>query len=256
MRAMASPGYRRYASAMTRRPPSMLGGSPAGGDVEITWEVDSFFGDSEAPEKILIALNGLPHAELGADETSVTIPAADIAALGAQVVNVGVIFWWSGSPPEEQQSVFTFTIAGPAQGGVFPAAPPEVTLIRVVPRTANGPASITIAWKSNNYNDGNIVWGPESNPAASRRNIRPVGERYSGEFTTDSPLTPGGRYAFRVEVRNTLHSPGWIASTMTVTVPPALWSVRAFLMLSGRPVNAGIAALVGPTRSVRTWIRG
>jgi len=246
----------QYASAMTRRPPSILGGAPSGTDVEIRWEVDSFFGDSEAPEKILIELNGLPHAELDADETSVTIPGVAVTALGTQLVAVGVIFWWSGSPPDEQQSVFTFTIAGPVQGGVYPAAPPQLNLVRVAPRTSTTPASITIAWKSNNYNDGNIVWGPESTPTAFRRSIRPRGEVYSGEFTTDAALTPGARYVLRVEVRNTLHSPGWIASTITVAVPAALWSVRGFLQLSGKPVDRGIAAFVGPSRSVRTWIRG
>ena len=66
--AMAFSCRGQYASALTRRPPSILGGAPAGTDVEIRWEVDS--GDSEAPEKIPIELNGVPHAELDADETS------------------------------------------------------------------------------------------------------------------------------------------------------------------------------------------
>ena len=246
----------KYASAMTRRPPSILGGSPSGGDVEVRWEVDSFFGDSEAPEKVLIELNGAAYKELDGDETSVTIPAAAISALGAQVVNVGVVFWWSGPPVEEQHSVFTFTVAGPANGGVFPAATPAVNVVRVVPRTSSGAATITIAWRSNNYNDGNIVWGPESNATAFRHSIRPRGEHYSGEFTTDQMLSSGVRYVFRVEVRNTLHSPGWLASTITVAVPAALSSVREYLLLSGKPVPGGIAAFVGPARSVRTWIRG
>lgn len=224
--------------------------------MEVRWEVDTFFGDSDVPEKVIVELNGRVHAELDGDETSVTIPGADIMALGAQVVVVGVVFWWSGSPPEEQQSVFTFTVPGAASGGVLPAATPAVALVRVVPRSAKGPASITIGWRSNNYNDGNIVWGPEQSPTAYRHSIRPKGERYSGEFATDRPLTAGMRYVFRVEVRNTLHSPGWVASTLTVTVPAALSSVRAYLQLSGRPVDGGIAALVGPARSVRTWMRG
>lgn len=246
----------QYPSVMTRRPPAILGGLPSGGDVEVHWEVDSFFGDSDPPEKTLIELNGRHHTELDADETSVRISGADIVALGAQIVAVGVVFWWSGSPPEEQQGVFTFTVAPPNQGGVYPAAPPQVALVRAVPRTANGPASITISWKSNNYNDGNIVWGPEADPTAFRHSIRPVGERHSGEFTTDRPLTAGVRYVFRVEVRNTLHSRGWIASTLTFPLPPSVWSVRTYLLLSGRPVDKGIVALLGPARSVRTWIRG
>lgn len=241
---------------MTRRAPSIVEVSPSGDDVEIRWEVDSFFADSEAPEKVLVTINGQPFAELDADETSVAIPAARIAGLGTALVTVGIIFWWGGSPPEEQHSVYQFTVAGPATGGVYPAATPRVTVVSSVPRTTRHPASITIAWQSNNYNDGNIVWGPQSQPDAFRRSIRPRGERYSGQFTTDRSLAAGTRYLFRVEVRNTLHSPGWLSSTIAVTCAEATWSVRTFLERSGEPITAGIASLVGPARSVRAWLRG
>ncbi|PJJ62304.1 hypothetical protein CLV54_2103 [Compostimonas suwonensis] len=239
----------------------ILGGSASSSALELNWEVDSFFGDSEAPERVLVSLNGRLFTNLDGDDTTVSIPAAAIGSLGSTVIAVGVSFWWSGSPPEELQSVFTFAIPGANNGGVFPAAPPSLSLVRNVPPTSNGPAVITISWRSNNYNDGNIFWGPTSNPRAFSRSIKPKGEIYSGEFPTDRPLSPGTAYSFRVEVRNTLHSTEWLASTLIVvaavaTPAAASWSVRARLLASGKPLTAGISAFVGPSRSVRTWLRG
>ena len=53
--------------------------------------------------------------------------------------------------------------------GVLPAARPIVTVVHVQPRTACAARTrIKIAWQSNNYNDGNIFWGPASAPAAFR----------------------------------------------------------------------------------------
>lgn len=145
---------------------------------------------------------------------------------------------------------------GGGNTGVLPAAKPIVTVVQVQPRTVHGPSSIKIAWQSNNYNDGNIFWGPASAPAAFRRSIRPVGENYSGTFTTDRALTPATQYVFKVEVRNTLHSATWIATTILVRSAVDTLSARQFLLTSGRPVTTGLATLVGPTRSVRTMLVG
>ena len=246
---------------MTRRPPSILTvASTAEGGVEVTWEVDTFFADSAAPEKVLIDLNGVPFDQLDGDETSAEIPAAALTALGTPVVAISVSFWWSGSPAEEQQSVVSVPVAtdgtGGGNAGVLPAARPVVTVVHVQPRTVHGPNNIKIAWQSNNYNDGNIFWGPASAPAAFRRSIRPVGEVYSGTFTTDSTLTPATQYVFKVEVRNTLHSPGWISTTVVVRSAADILSVRQFLLASGRPVATGLATLVGPARSLRKMLVG
>ena len=226
----------------------------------MTWEVDTFFADSAAPEKVLIDLNGVPFDQLDGDETSVEIPAEALAALGTPVVAISVSFWWSGSPPEEQQSVVSVPVqTGGTDGGnagVLPAARPIVTVVHVQPRTVHGPNSIKIAWQSNNYNDGNIFWGPASAPAAFRRSIRPVGEVYSGTFTTDRALTPATQYVFKVEVRNTLHSPTWISTTVLVRSAADTLSVRQFLLASGRPVTTGLASLVGPARSLRKMLVG
>jgi hypothetical protein len=244
---------------MTRHPPTILSALfTADGGIEVTWEVDTFFNDSADPEKVLVELNGILFKELEGDETSAEIPAETLAQLGAQVA-IGVIFWWSGSPPEEQQSVVVLPLtqgAGPGNSGVYPAAKPVVSLVHVRPRTVNAPATIRIKWQSNNYNDGNIFWGPQSQPAANVRNIRPTGEQYSGEFQTDKPLAPATPYHFKVEVRNTLHSPGWISTTIVVRSAADTLSVRHFLETSGQPVTTGLATVVGPSRSVRAMLVG
>jgi len=246
---------------MTRRPPSILSiASTAEGGLEVKWEVDTFFADSAPPEKVLIDLNGAPFKELDGDEDSVEIPAATITSLGAQVIAIGVIFWWSGSPPEEQQSVVTVPVqtggGGGGNTGVFPAKKPIVTIVNVQPRTVTSASSITIAWKSNNYNDGNIFWGPKNAPAAFRQNIRPRGEIYSGTFTTNQALSAATEYVFKVEVRNTLHSPDWISTTIIVRSAADTLSVRQFLLTSGKPVTTGLAAVVGPAKSVHKMLAG
>jgi hypothetical protein len=245
---------------VTRRPPTILSvASSADGGVEVAWEVDTFFADSAAPEKVLIDLNGVNFDQLDGDEVSVDIPAEALAALGTPVVAISISFWWSGAPPEEQQSVVSVPVQGggtPGNAGVLPAAKPIVTVVRIQPRTVHAANQITIAWQSNNYNDGNIVWGPESAPTAFGRSIRPRGEVYSGTFATDRALSPATRYVFKVEVRNTLHSPGWIATTVVVRSAPDTLSLRQFLLTSGNPVTSSLATLIGPARSLRRMLLG
>jgi hypothetical protein len=231
---------------MVHRPPSILSASStAHNGIEVKWGVDTFFADSAQPEKVLIDLNGVLFKELDGDENSVEIPAAMIAAAGTPVLVIGVSFWWSGSPTDEQQSVISLPVqtgAG-ASSGVRPAKKPVVTLVHVQNRTAQTASNIEIAWVSDNYNDGNIFWGPASAPSAFKRNIKPVGEVYNGRFTTNQPLSPAIQYVFKVEVRNTLQSPTWISTSIIVRSAADTLSVRQFLQASGRrfdqPGNPG-----------------
>ena len=249
---------------MTRRPPSIAGVfSSSDNGFEVRWGLDTFFPDSEPPEKVRIELNGVPFQELDGDETSVEVSAATILAMGTAIVHVGVIFRWSGSPAQELQSVASVPVQQPTAGGtgVFPAMKPIVTLVRVQPQTATASRSITIHWKSNNYNDGNIFWGLEGTTTPFVRNIRPPNDSVSsGDFTTNQPLTAGKTYFFRVEVRNTLHSTTWLSTTILVraaieaTAPVSTTSVRQYLQSTGRPVTTGLASIVGPQKSVRKML--
>jgi hypothetical protein len=75
-------------------------------------------------------------------------------------------------------------------------------------------------------------------------------------FVTDQPLAPASRYQFRVEVRNTLHSPTWLATTIVVRSASDTLSVRQFLLASGRPADSSLAPLVGPSRSLHRMLTG
>lgn len=241
---------------MSRWAPNILSvSSSAGGGVEVRWEVDTFFSDSEEPEKVFIALNGAPFDELAGDETSVEIPADKVAASAPQLA-ISVIFWWSGTPPEQKQSAVAVPVQGGGTGGtgVNAAAKPVVTVVRVQARTATRPNNIQIHWKSNNYNDGNIFWGPNL-ATPGRKNIRPRGERYEGDFTAQ-PVASGTTYFFKVEVRNTLHSPTWISTTIAVRSAVDTLSVQQFLAASGLPRTSALAAIVGPGKSVRGMVVG
>jgi hypothetical protein len=234
---------------MTRRPPSILSAVPTSdGNINVTWQVDTFFPDSAPPEKVIIDLNGILFRELDGDEDSIDIPQATIAGLGTSVVAISVSFWWSGSPAEEQQSTVTLPVqtggAGPATSGVFPAAIPVVSVVDVLPHTLHSPNRITIAWRSNNYNDGNIVWGQTNAPEAFKRSIKPRGEIYHGTFTTDQPLIPASNYVFKVEVRNTLHSTRWISTTVVVRSAPGFNSLRQFLQASGVPIPCRLRTIM------------
>jgi hypothetical protein len=245
---------------MTRRPPTILSAlATDGGGIEVRWEVDSFFPDSAEPEKVLVDLNGRPFKELDGDEHSVTIPKETLATLGTSSAAISISFWWSGSPPEEQQTSVVIPVhtenPGGGGGGVFPAARPVVTVVGVQPRTLQAANSITIAWRSNNYNDGNIFWGPSASPRAFQRNIRPRGEVYHGTFITDQILTSATNYSFTVEVRNTLHSPGWIGTTAVVRSAANFRSLRRFLQASGVALPAALDALLGAERSLRRWLQ-
>ena len=69
----------------------------------------------------------MPFKQLDGDEVSVEVPAETLAALGTAVVAIGISFWWSGSPPEEQQSAVSVPVQGggtPGNAGVLPAAEP------------------------------------------------------------------------------------------------------------------------------------
>lgn len=247
---------------MTRRPPTILSALPtADGGLEVTWELDAFFGGSEEPEAVRIDVNGLPFPpELAGDETSVEIPAATIAALGAvSTIAVSVSFAWAGPPAEEQQSTVVVPVrSGPAAGstGVVPAAVPVVTVERVQGRTLQAAPSITIRWRSNNYNDGEIRWGPEQAPQAFVRSIRPQGERYEGTFTTDRPIAAATTHRFEVRVVNRLHSPTWVSATAAVRSAPDHVSLRRFLEASGVPAAGSIRARVGAGGSLRRLLRG
>jgi len=246
---------------MTRRPPLITGVLPTGeGGLEVHWAVDTFFPDSAEPERVLVDLNGALFAQLGPDEDSIEVPPDTLAAL-APLVTVSGSFWWAGSPAEEQQSSVQVPVhggAGSGAAGVLPALKPIVTIVGVQPRTAAAPASITLRWETNNHNDGNIFWGPATAPRSQVRSIRPANASVTNGLFT-ATVAPNTLHSFTVEVRNTLHSPTWLATTVLVRSAgdrTPTTSVRQYLQQTGRPTTTSLASLLGPSRSLRALILG
>ena len=73
--------------------------------------------------------------------------------------------------------------------GVFPAARPVVTVVGVQPRTLQAANSIAIAWRSNNYNDGNISGALLRPGRFSETSVR--GARTTRDVYTDQTLPAG-----------------------------------------------------------------
>ncbi len=242
---------------MARWAPNIVSVASNGeGGVEVQWAVDTFFSDSEEPEKVFIALNGVPFQELGGDETSTEIPADKIAA-SAPVLTIGVIFWWSGDPPETKQSVVQVPVQSAADttGGAA-VKKPEVTVVHVLPRTRTRPNTIRIHWESHNYNDGNIIWGPDLSNRPGRKSIATKTAHYRGDFDAQ-PLQSGVVYFFKVEVRNTTQPPApWHSTTIAVRAAIDTLSVAQFLDESRLGRTTPLATLVGPEKSVRTLVLG
>lgn len=244
---------------VTRRPPDILGvAALPGGGLEVRWATDTFFGDSEDPERVLIALNAQVVDSLDGDETSATIEAEQVSALAPGVLTIGVIYWWSGSPEETQQSAVQIPLSGgpgAGQAGVDPARQPEVS-VAVEPRTPTRPLRLRVEWTSHNYNDGEIVWGPRHAPEQYLHSIRPRGTVYQGAWVTDRPVEPQTLYRVSVRVRNTLHSPTWLSTSVWVRTPDTVLSVRAFLAAGGHAPAAGLRSAMGAERSVHRWLTG
>lgn len=245
--------------SVTRRPPDILGVvALPGGGLEVRWGTDTFFGDSEDPERVLVALNGQVFDTLDGDETSATIDAEQVTSRAPGVLTIGIIYWWSGSPEETQQAAVQIPLSGApgaGQADVDPAKQPEVG-VAVEPRTPTTPLRLRVTWTSHNYNDGEIVWGPQSAPEQHRHSIRPRGTVYHGTWTTDQPVAPQTLYRASVRVRNTLHSPTWLSTSAWVRTPDAVLSVRAFLIAGRHAPAAGLRSAMGAERSVHRWLAG
>lgn len=239
---------------MARWAPNILSAtSGEEGGIKVTWEKETFFADSEDPEKVLIGVNGALIEELGGDETSFEIPANLIAP---PMLTIGVIFRWEGPPSEEKQDVIQIPVQGAVTGGGASVKKPEVTVVDVLPRTRNRANQIKIHWESRNFNNGHIRWGWDPNNLTGFQDITPAFVRERGDFTAQ-PLQSGLLHYFRVEVRNTTQQPSpWHSTTIAIHAAIDTLSVAQFLRESGLARTTPLATVVGPDKSVRKWVLG
>jgi hypothetical protein len=219
---------------MSHQAPSITEwGSTSDGSMKVAWEVDSFFPDSEAPDDVLVDLDGIEYRDLGSAAREIEIPPKDLKPFEGHVLIVGVTFKWSGSPADTKVSSVSILVGGSvAPSGTGPSKP-AVTIKSATAQTLKHPNQIILGWSSYSYNDGNILWGPISNPRMWSHSIKPKTDTYSGEWTTDRPLASRAIYSFTVQVKNSLTTNVWVETTVAAKSAVNFHSVRQFLNASG-----------------------
>ena len=219
---------------MSHWPPNITQwGETSDGSLEIAWEVDSFFPDSEPPDDVLVDLDAVLYQDLGETGRSVTIPPKDLKRFQGTVLNVGVTFTWSGPPADSKVSSVSIQVGSPIPVQGNGPSKPSVTIESTIPQTLHHPNQITLKWSSSSYNDGNILWGPIATPRIWSDSIKPKDDTYSGEWTTDRPLAPRTGYSFTVQVKNSLTTNAWVETTTAGRSAANFQSVRQFLSASG-----------------------
>lgn len=219
---------------MSHWPPSFTEyGSTSDGSIKIVWEVDSFFPDSEAPNDVLVDLDGIQYQDQGPDGRSIEIPPKDLKPFQGQILNVGVTFKWSSPPAQPLVSTVSILVGGPVAATGNGPSKPAVTIKSATAQTLKHPNQIILGWSSSSYNDGNILWGPISSPRMWSHSIKPKTDTYSGEWTTDRPLAPRTIYSFTVQVKNSLTTNVWVETTIAAKSAANFYSVREFLGASG-----------------------
>jgi hypothetical protein len=136
-------------------------------------------------------------------------------------------------------------------------ATPLITVQQPIPATLNHANQITIGWQSNDYTDGQVLWGPLTNPqqTVSSFNAGDSGNvpDYTGTYTTDIPSNLAGQLMeFTVQVRNTFQDAKlWFPSHVLVRSAQNYTSLRKFLEASNVAPSTGIKQYFIGTTSLR-----
>lgn len=241
---------------MSRKPPVITTiYMQSDGSLHLEWDLDRFFQDPELPDGVWVWIDGTVGELMPGDTTSFDIPAAVLTTLAPVTAIVGsVVFKWNGPPDETQASAFTYPATGAVPGHLGEA--PTVPTVRLVSRgakTLRRPNQITIAWDSYSYNSGAIIWGPPSSPRSFTHEFKPHGSVYSGQFTTDQPLTPRSEYVFLVQVTNSFHG-RTVKTAITVGSEANIASLRRFLIESEVPPQTPLRELLPDSQSLRALL--
>lgn len=217
---------------MSRKPPTIVAIYPlTDGSLRIEWDLDRFFEDPEHPEEleephqVWVELPTGPLPPMDGSSRSFDIPAELLEAYAGGQLTGSVVFRWAGPPDDVLASAFgPIPVAGggsrPGGSGQVPQTP-VVTVVARHPKTSQRPNRITISWSSYSYTHGLVIWGPATDPERYTHKFRPRGTVYTGEFTTDQPLSPRTAYRFLVRVEN--RSETRTAET-AITVVSRLWN--------------------------------
>jgi hypothetical protein len=140
-------------------------------------------------------------------------------------------------------------------------ATPFITVQQPVPATLNHANQITISWESDDYTDGQVIWGPLANPQQTESSFQPVDKGnvpdYTGTYTADITSNLAGQLiAFTVQVRNSFQDASlWFPSHVVVRSAQNYTSVREFLKASNVALPTGISQYFKGTMSLRALMQ-
>jgi hypothetical protein len=140
-------------------------------------------------------------------------------------------------------------------------ATPVITVQPPISATLNHANQITISWESDDYTDGQVIWGPLTNPqqTVSAFNASDSGNvpDYTGTYTADIPPNLAGQLIeFTVQVRNSIQDYKlWFPSHVLVRSAQNYTSLRRFLGASNVALPTGIRQYFKGTMSLRALMQ-
>jgi hypothetical protein len=137
---------------------------------------------------------------------------------------------------------------------------PLVSIVSNEPATLLHPNQITISWRSYSYTDGNVLWGPQSEPRRNTYPFTPIGGNppsYTGQYTAPIPATLADQaLSFTVEVENKFLEPGeFFPTTVIVRSEKNYTSLRQFLVASNVAFPTSVKQYMHGTKSLRALMQ-
>jgi hypothetical protein len=140
-------------------------------------------------------------------------------------------------------------------------AVPQIKVESAEPATLLHPNQITISWSSSAYTDGQVLWGPQTNPQQNVYSFKAVDKGnvpdYTGKYTATIPANLANQvFSFTVQVRNQFQDARrWFGNTVKVLSARNYYSLRQFLLANNVPLPAGIRQYLHGTNSLRTLMQ-
>jgi hypothetical protein len=140
-------------------------------------------------------------------------------------------------------------------------ATPFITVQQPIPATLSHANQITISWQSSDYTDGQVLWGPVTNPQQTTSSFDATDSGnvpdYTGTYTANIPPNLAGQLIeFTVQVRNSFQDAElWFPSHVLARSAQNYTSLRKFLQASNVTPPTGIRQYFKSTASLRALMQ-
>jgi len=229
------------------------------GSLVVTWEVDRFYAESQAPDDVAVEINGAPYKEhLGPQARELQIARDDLLQYGSPVVVSIVFIWLSGTP----SSLVSSELIGSISSAPIPTSGvperPTISVDYIEPATLTHGNRIGIAYKSFSFTEGRVRWGKVGALPIRTDGFAPghhgPNADYSGKYVLDSisPDLAHQNLSVTVEVRNTLQGNGeWVGNNLIIQSARNFNSLRALLVASAIGFPTALKQHLHGTKSLR-----